>query len=173
MIGKKAVSELIGVVLMISMAIVMAGMVYGFMKFYVQKPIPEDLCPDGVSIIISDYKCLENSMMINITFKNQGRFDINQVLIKINNESGKPAVYPLFEMKLQDGEFIEIPFIYVPFSEALFSGEEETKTFSYEKYSKIEIIEIEPTKGTDKYGRPILCQKAITTIPVKCPSVTP
>jgi len=168
--NKKAVSELIGVVLMITMALVMAGLVYGWLKFYVSKPIPEDLCPDGISLIVSEYQCLAESR-INITFQNQGRFDIDQVLIKINNETGKPAIYPLFEMRMQDdGTLAEIPLIYIPFSpNVLSSGDRQTKTFSYEKYSKIVTMEIEPTKGTDKYGRPILCQKAITSLPVQCP----
>jgi len=169
--NKRAISELIAVVLMISMALALSGMVYAWLKFYVSKPLPEELCPEGISVIISDHQCyvLGANRMLNITFKNQGRFDIDQVIVKINNETGKEAFYPLFETRNENGALVEYPFVYTPFSPFLSPNEKQTKMFSYEDYKSIETIEVEPTKGTDRYGRPILCKNAITKLSFHCP----
>ena len=104
--------------------------------------------------------------MLNITFKNQGTFDINKVIVKINNESGETAANPLFETIIDETGVYEIPFIYIPFQNSLAPGDEQMKMFNYSDYNQITLLEIEPTKGTDKYGREILCDNAITRLPV-------
>lgn len=163
---KRAVSALIAEVMMISMALVMAGAVYSFLKFYVQKPLPTESCPEGVSLIISDYKCQNG--LLNITFKNQGRYDIDKVIVKINNESGDTAPIPLFETIMNDTFYGEAVFIYTPFENSLIPGQEQIKLFNYSAFNTIKLIETEPTKGVDKYGREVLCENAISRIPVEC-----
>jgi len=173
--NKRAISTIIGYVLLISLTLVMAGIVYSWLKFRISKPFTEESCPEGLSLIIDSYNCYYGaggSKMINITFKNQGRFDIDQVLVRISNETAATtAIYPLFETKNQDGSLVEIPLIYLPFSNGTSSvlgpGEKQEKMFNYINYNKVTLIEIEPSKGADKYGRPILCSNAITKIDVQ------
>ena len=53
--NKKAISALIAEVLLISLSVVMAGMVYTFLKFYASKPLPTESCPEGLSLIVQEY----------------------------------------------------------------------------------------------------------------------
>jgi len=81
--SKKAVSVIIGYVLLVSFGIVIGVIVYQWMKTYVPQ---DDLnCPDGVSMFIESYDCSPNSL--NITFKNNGKFDIGGYFIYATNSS--------------------------------------------------------------------------------------
>ncbi len=72
--NKKGLSIMIGYVLLVVIAIVMSLVVYQWIKTYVPKGGQE--CVDGVSIFLKDviYNC--STGRLNITFKNNGRFDI-------------------------------------------------------------------------------------------------
>jgi len=75
--SKKAVSVIIGYVLLVSFGIVIGVIVFQWMKTYVPQ---DDLnCPDGVSIFIESYACSLNSL--NITLRNNGKFDIGGYFI--------------------------------------------------------------------------------------------
>lgn len=78
--NKKGVSVMIGYILLISMAVVMGGVMYAWMKSYV--PTESIECPEGVSMIIKqyDYNCTEK--ILNITVKNNGRFSAAGYYIK-------------------------------------------------------------------------------------------
>jgi hypothetical protein len=67
---KKAVSAIVGYVLLVTLGIVMAGIAYNYLKSYV----PQDAlkCPDGTSLFLKDYSCANGSL--NVTLKNNGRF---------------------------------------------------------------------------------------------------
>ncbi|MBU4069761.1 MAG: hypothetical protein KJ646_02155 [Nanoarchaeota archaeon] len=86
--NKKAISIMIGYVLLITSAIVISGIVYQWMKTYVPK---EGInCPDGVSVYIDEVKCEEivyNSFLLNLTLKNNGRFNIAGYFIHATNSS--------------------------------------------------------------------------------------
>jgi hypothetical protein len=79
--SKKAVSVIIGYVLLVSFAVVIGLIVFQWMKTYVPQ---EDLnCPDGVSIFIENYTCSGNSL--EITLKNNGKFSIGGYFIYATN----------------------------------------------------------------------------------------
>jgi hypothetical protein len=69
--NKKGVSVVIGYVILISVGIIMSLVVYNYLKTYVPKDAVQ--CPNGVSILITQYDCVGNSL--NITLKNNGKFN--------------------------------------------------------------------------------------------------
>ncbi len=69
--NKKGVSVVVGYVILISIGIVMSVVVYNYLKTYVPKDALQ--CPEGVSILITNYDCAENSF--NVTLKNNGKFN--------------------------------------------------------------------------------------------------
>jgi hypothetical protein len=87
MINKKGLSVVIGYVLLITMAVVMAGVVYVWMKSYVPKDSLE--CPDGTSLNVPSYFYNCTSKVLNITLKNNGRFDVAGYLIYGSNNSNQ------------------------------------------------------------------------------------
>ena len=155
--NKKAISEIISTVLLIVMAIAMAGAVYSWMKFYVEKPLPEESCPDGVSLIIEQYRCDADAGTINLTVQNHGLFDITGFSAKFNNETGNETSTELYgKYVLKEMGLGNNPVVY-----PLSSGESKNFEFSFAGYGKIAQIELGPFKGYDNYSRPIFCEKAI------------
>ena len=70
--NKKAVSNIIGYLLLVAIVIVISMIVYQWLKTYV--PTDAIQCDEGVSIGIDDYNydCEDNAL--NLTIKNSGRF---------------------------------------------------------------------------------------------------
>jgi flagellin-like protein len=162
--NRKGISEIIGYVLMIALAVVMAGLVYSWLKFYVSKPVSEQFCPDGTSLIVSDYNCTDK--IVSLTLRNQGRFTIDGMIARISNKSGSEiAVYPLTQ-SIYNEFGIEIKLTKISFVPALEPGNETTELFNYSDYGNIQFLEVEPSKGTDKYGNVILCDNAIIKFPI-------
>ena len=143
--NRKAISELIGYVLLIGLAIAMSGVIYAWLKFYVQSPIPEESCPE-VSLVVMDYNC--SNGILNLTVQNRGRFTLNGYTLKINNGTGD---FSLFE--------INSPYNYV--QSQLDPGTSKTAVFNFAKYGKIDSIETEAIRGFNTAGRPILCENSV------------
>jgi hypothetical protein len=81
--NKKAVSIMIGYVLLIAGIIIVSAVVYTWMRSYVPREAPE--CPDGVSLFIEDSVCKDlggGDYILNVSIKNNGRFDIDGYFIK-------------------------------------------------------------------------------------------
>ena len=85
-IDKKALSEVIGYVLLIAISLSLAGMVYGWLTFYVN-PSKIPVCEDSVSIAIRNYTydCSNNSL--SLTLHNNGLFNIGGYVVRVNNDS--------------------------------------------------------------------------------------
>lgn len=78
---------MIGYILLISMAVAISIFVYGWLKTYVPNDLAE--CPDGTSISIKEVNCLGmgENYTLNLTLKNNGRFNIAGYFIHATNES--------------------------------------------------------------------------------------
>jgi len=76
--NKKAVSIIIGYVLLVTIGIIMSVVVYNYLKTY----IPRDnlSCPGGVSIKIKNYSC--SGGLLNLTLEDNGRFNYAGYFIK-------------------------------------------------------------------------------------------
>ena len=70
--NKKGISEMIGYVLLISIAIVISVFVYTWLKTYVPQQNLE--CPEDVSFLVEGAVC--EGSELNITLRNNGLFDI-------------------------------------------------------------------------------------------------
>ncbi|MFH1522084.1 MAG: archaellin/type IV pilin N-terminal domain-containing protein [archaeon] len=86
---KKALSNVVGYVLLISITISLSVLVYGWLKFYVSE---EDIatCPDGISIIIKDYGCIPSPLgadsgYLSITLKNKGLFKVDGYSLRVHD----------------------------------------------------------------------------------------
>jgi len=88
---KKAVSVMIGYVLLIVGVIVIGGIVYAWLSSYVPRATPE--CPDGVSLFVESSSCVAVTGGYNLTFsiKNNGRFEVNGYLIKASEQEEQMA----------------------------------------------------------------------------------
>ncbi len=83
--SKKAISSMIGYVLLITLAIAMSVLVYNYMQSYVPKQHTE--CPDGVGIYVDNYT--HSDGWLNLTLKNNGRYGISGFYIHGSNDSSQ------------------------------------------------------------------------------------
>ena len=141
--SKRGISELITYVLLVSLAIAMAGGIYAWLNFYVKSPLPAESCPE-VSIVISEYNCTAD--VLNLTVENRGLFNFDGYILKANNGT---ADYTLYST-----ENIRTIYVFAP----LKSRQTQTNTFSYS--GSISALEIEAIRLKD--GKPVICDNSIT-----------
>jgi len=96
--NKKAVSPMIGYILLISAAIFMSVLVYAWLKTYVPKAALE--CPETTSMFIKNYTCISNNQL-NLTIRNNGNFNIAGYFIRIANISGQELATVDLSQRLQ------------------------------------------------------------------------
>jgi hypothetical protein len=81
---KRGISEVIGYVLLVTLALSMAVLVYDWLK--PNAALQDELgCPEGAEVIIKEIS--NNGTHINISIENRGRFTIDWVLVRVNNIS--------------------------------------------------------------------------------------
>ena len=88
--SKKAISTLIGYVLLVSFVIIMGTIVYQVLETYVPKDVVE--CPEGISVFVKESSCLDKgggTFKLNLTLKNNGRFDIDGYFIHATKVGGQ------------------------------------------------------------------------------------
>lgn len=146
---KKGVSAVIGYVLLVSMAVIMGTIMYTWMQSYV----PNDSvgCPEGTSILLKDYgySCTDKTQ-INLTLKNNGRFNLAGYYVKVANVSGQGiASIDVSEDLIETGgEFRFARAIMFREGEAntFEPGEEVTHLFNVSDYGEIYLVEILPIR---------------------------
>jgi len=141
----KAVSALIGYVLLIGLAVTMSGVIYAWLKFYVQEPFPEESCPE-VSLVVTDYNCSQG--ILNLTVQNRGRFALKGYTVKINNGTGD---FSLFMIK-SSYNYVQSP---------MDPGARTTALFNFSQYRKIDAIETEAIRSFTSAGKPVLCENSV------------
>ena len=138
---------MVAYVLLIAIAISLSFIVYIWLKEIL--PVESEKCPDEASLIISSYECKATDL-IDITFQNKGKFNIDGFLIKVSKEVGETPSYPLQEKQSVIKGEVQI---------MLKPGESKTYTFDYAEYGRIEKIQIQPFRLEKE--KPILCQAVI------------
>lgn len=86
--NKKAVSIMIGYVLLVAIAVIMSIIIYNWVKTYVPRDTPN--CPEGVSLMIKKISCLQEAngnYNLSVVVKNNGLFDIGGYYIRATNSS--------------------------------------------------------------------------------------
>ena len=92
---KRGVSEIVSYVLLISISIAIAGVVFSWLRLQAT-PSNEIDCEEGVSLVISEYYYNCTGKVLNLTLKNRGLFDIDGYVIRVNNvTNSKLGVYLL------------------------------------------------------------------------------
>ncbi len=95
--NKSALSNLVAYVLLISITISLSVMVYGWLKFYVQK---DDVasCPSNINIIINNYNCLSGaSGNLTVTLKNKGLFNVDGFILRVHDSPGASFGFYVFD----------------------------------------------------------------------------
>ncbi len=82
---KKGLSVMIGYILLITFGIIMSIIVYSYLKTYVPKDLLK--CDEGSSLFIKEVNCSGTSL--NITLKNNGKFNIAGYFIHAANNSAQ------------------------------------------------------------------------------------
>jgi len=156
--NKRAISVMIGYILLISFALVMAIIIYAYLKTYVPKDLGS--CPEDTSLFIKTISCEEGSL--NITLKNNGRFNVAGYFIHGTNSSSEElAVLDLIPM-LKEGVEEQNPY----FSSVIFEisnentlkpNEEIINQYDLDAY--VYSIEIIPTRfqGKDSKIKLVAC----------------
>lgn len=138
--NKKAISAMIGYVLLVAFAVVMGGLIYNWMKSYVPQDSLE--CPDSVSFFINDLDCESSSL--NITLRNNGRFNVAGYFIHGTNETGQVATIDLSQ-NLVGGIKLGSTILFAQGNDnTMKPGEEKKSEFSL--VDEINFIEIIPVR---------------------------
>ena len=80
--NKKGISAIIGYVILISIVLTLSGLVFVWVKNLAPTEARE--CKEGVSLSVVDYIC--NPNILNLTIKNNGRFNVGGYFIRGSKE---------------------------------------------------------------------------------------
>jgi hypothetical protein len=139
---KKALSEMLSYVILISIVIGLSIGVFAYLKNVSQNVNPPADCNEGTSVNIESYQCLGD---LRITIKNTGRFAVDGVIVAVGNDSNKqPDVF------LLSSNFSEVLQGHYVFSQRLLPGNlSEARYKSITKDGKVKfqnatIIQVQP-----------------------------
>ncbi len=153
--NKLGVSVMIGYVLLISMAVIMGGVLYYWMKSYVPQDQLE--CQDGTSLIVKSYSCAGNSL--NLTLLNNGRFNLGGYYIYASNDSSQNqslATINLYNNILQSADGFK------NFGSIIFNkdnnnsfppGVQTTHQYNLAGVGRVYFVEISPARYEDYKGK--------------------
>ncbi|MCU0642310.1 MAG: hypothetical protein MUF61_01895 [archaeon] len=159
--NKKAVSEVVGYVLLIIIALGLSALVFTYMKVIVPKEKVQ--CPEGISIIVQDYSCVRElgRTTLNLTLSNRGLFNIDGAFIRFGKQEQKikeqinkgPQFYLYNSTK---GIGLPPGGVYSPSFDVNYLVDS-TDTYG---------VEIIPAIMKD--NKPVLCETAIISQPIAC-----
>lgn len=160
--NKKAISELVSYVLLIVLAIAMAGAAWLFLKPYAEKPLPEEECPEGISIVLENYSCDGTTM--TYALRNRGLHNVDGVKLNVINTTTN------FEETLQWilPNCNNVPNCTECSNSICFpaAGEPFVNSINYVHFGSIEKIAIYPIKINEK-GFAEICSLAVLKIPIE------
>ena len=83
--NKRALSNLVAYVLLISITISLSVMVYSWLKFYVEAGDGVE-CPANVNVIIDSYECTSGAGgNLTVTLKNKGLFSVDGFVLRVHD----------------------------------------------------------------------------------------
>lgn len=167
--NKKGVSIMIGYVLLIVGAIVMGGVIYGWLQSYVPQETVE--CPDGVSLFIKDVLCSNDGegYKLNLTLSNNGRFLVDGYYIKSSEIQGQEIATIDISSKITSGGNANAGLVLFPGKAVDPSKNAPTAIFELGE-KQIYLIEIIPIKYEviDNKNRLISCGDAKIREKITC-----
>lgn len=148
--NKRGISEIVSYVLLVVLAIGLATGTYFFLASQTN-PFGEGECPDGVSITVTNYSCGDG--LINLTLKNNGRFNLAGVIINgitiTDNREKEIQLYD-YSFKINVSDEIALP------------------SLPYQALQTLSSVSLYPYI-IDKEGYNRLCDKAVAKIKVNSP----
>lgn len=149
---KRGVSEMIGYVLLISLAVFMGGALFVWMKSYI--PSEKLDCPDDTALSVTQYTydCAGTPNRIDISLKNNGKFSIGGYFIKASyNENASVATTDLSQFYVNNqSSFVPTYNNAVLFGDigknGLEPGDGITNIYSLGGTTQIKFIEIIPMR---------------------------
>lgn len=157
----KGEATIIGYVLLIVLALALAGAVYGFLRFYIPKDKPT--CPDGIGLIVGGVSCKDS--WINLTLVNRGLFTVDGAHIKMG-----VAGRSLKKIINCPSEACETLFTQIAGTSSLKPGMSLNRIYlnpDAESGKEYE-IEIDPIVLGSENTTQILCSRAIVYQQVRC-----
>jgi hypothetical protein len=153
---KKAMSVIIGYVLLVSFALVIGVIVFQWMKTYV--PQDDINCPDGVSLLIESYDCSSNILTLNL--KNNGKFNINAYYIYATDSPNEELAIIDLSKNNTDYDISKllptgIRFGQIGVDDFLAPNDVETETYNLVGISNLDSIEIIPLRLQEQKNRNI------------------
>ncbi len=180
--NKRAVSEVIGYVLLVAITLSIAAIVFVSLKTFVPKDTVQ--CPEGITLTLSDNSCTytdatgSTQVQLNLNFTNTGRFSIDGYFIRASSGSEPDLIiHPLdsFFVAFDTGERVENKIAFTPIAEGLkpngkqhhrfvITGSENQELL----VKKIGIIEIIPYQNSEQEDKPIICGNARVLERITC-----
>ncbi|PIN95115.1 hypothetical protein COU53_01010 [Candidatus Pacearchaeota archaeon CG10_big_fil_rev_8_21_14_0_10_30_48] len=179
--NKNGLSEVVSYVLLIVVGISLSAIVFVFLQGLI--PEKEFSCPDGLALIIKETKCISPNL-VNITFQNKGRFEIDGVYSRYANNLASVAVNPLKPEessgttnygtinKISEDQGSQGFFYFgrvksVP--SALRPNKEYSQVFSYGIADTIAKVEIQPFLNLEDERKLGICEEKIISHEISCP----
>jgi hypothetical protein len=170
--NKRALSIVIGYILLITISIVMSVIVFQWLKTYVPKDTIK--CSEGTSVFIKDisYDCTR--MRLNVTVKNSGKFSVNGYFIHASNKTNEELATIDLSSKIIAGGNVSGSSITFSQSQNSLTPDEPTNTkksiFNVTGYGTLYRIEIIPTRFQEEDGknRFVSCGDAKITETLTC-----
>ena len=169
---KRAISVMIGYILLISFAIIMSSLIYAWLKTYTPTETLE--CPDEAAFYIKELKCDLGLDRLNLTLENNGKFNIGGYFIRAANEDDSKLFTLDLSENITDGIYNEV--LKLSQGGIKFLGEdnslkpnEESKT-EFELLTDIYLIEIIPIRYQqyETKKRLIICSDSRITQEIHC-----
>ena len=161
MMQKKGVSEIVGYVLLIVIALALSVFVYSYLKLYTPKDAIE--CPVDISLVVTDYKC--SGEQLNLTLMNKGLFKVYGAYVRFGAEN-KTVLKSLTASNDSLFYFIEGN------QPGLLPGNKTIRSYSLNRI-RIDTspatfaVEVQPAIY-DKKNRVVACNNAVVTRTIHC-----
>ncbi|MBI2045575.1 hypothetical protein HYT23_05955 [Candidatus Pacearchaeota archaeon] len=154
---KKGVSEIVGYVLLVSLAVVMGGVLYAWLSSWIPKDIPD--CPEGTSLMVKEqsYDC--QTQTLYLTLANNGRFGIGGYFIKATESPSQKVATTDISQLLNDsfGDAFKFPPSSIVMGDAnnntFVPNSEVQNIFNLETIGQIYSIEIIPARWQTEDNR--------------------
>ncbi len=90
--SKNAVSEMVAYVIFISIILGLIASVYSYLSYVAVAIKPSVDCNEGTKVLLNSYSCDSVNGIINLTIKNNGRFNVNGIIAKFSDNLSKAPV---------------------------------------------------------------------------------
>jgi len=155
--SKKGVSEMVSYVLLVVIALGLAGGIYSWMSIHATED-KEEKCADDVAIMIKEYSCDDVNKIISLKVENKGYFNMDGFFIKGAKELDTLPAILLRTNELSQDLVVDGRYDFqTPFG----PGEVAVANFSYTNAIPLKTIRIQPfVLGVNNIQ---LCENKVTT----------